>query len=79
VGKFICMDGRGHDPMTFKRNLHSFGVSPLILGGSACLFLKQPKSRRCDVTSCTFHSLFFEKGVYFNCKYAMGICLNPHE
>jgi hypothetical protein len=53
VGKFICMDGRGHDPMTFKRNLHSFGVSPLILGGSACLFLKQPKSRGCDVTSCS--------------------------
>jgi hypothetical protein len=39
------MDGRGHDPMTFKRNLHSLAVLLLIRGGSACLFLRQTKDR----------------------------------
>ena len=34
----------------FKRNLHPLGVSLLVLGGSACLFLRQPKGSRCDVT-----------------------------
>ena len=29
------MDGRGHDPMASKRNLHSLAVSLLIRGGSA--------------------------------------------
>jgi hypothetical protein len=35
------MDGRGHDPMTFKRNLQSLVVLLLILGRSACLFFGQ--------------------------------------
>ena len=41
----------------FKRNLHSLAVLLLIRGGSACLFLRQPKGLRCDVTSCTLQIL----------------------
>jgi hypothetical protein len=35
------MDGRGHDPMTFKRNLQSLAVLLLVHGRSACLFFGQ--------------------------------------
>jgi hypothetical protein len=37
------MDGRGHDPMTFKRNLQSLTVLLLILGRSAWLFFRQTR------------------------------------
>ena len=37
------MDGKGHDQMTFKRNLHFLGVPLLIDGRSACLFFRQTR------------------------------------
>ena len=33
------MDGRGHDPMAFKRNLHSLEYPILIRGWSTAYFL----------------------------------------
>ncbi len=50
-GKFVCMGGRGNDPMTFKRNLHSLGCLLLIRWGSACLLLRQTRGPRCNVAS----------------------------
>jgi hypothetical protein len=35
------MDGRGHDPMTFKRNLHSLTFLQLIHGGFTAYFLRK--------------------------------------
>jgi hypothetical protein len=40
-GSSSAWDEGGHDPMIFKRNLQSLAVLLLILGRSACLFLRQ--------------------------------------
>jgi len=52
------MDGRGHDPMTFKRNLHSLAVLLLIRGGSACPLFRQTRHLQCYVASCNRRHVF---------------------
>jgi hypothetical protein len=67
-GKLVCMGGRGHDPMTFKRNLHSLAVLLLILCGSACLFLRQTGVRDAMFLPEIIASPIFENGVYYDQK-----------
>jgi len=59
------MDGKGHDPMTFKRNLHFLGVPLVIHGGPTCLFFRQTGGRgcnipswKCDCSKSCFHTTF---------------------
>jgi len=56
--KFVCMDGRGHDPMTFKRNLQSLGYSLLIRGWSTCLFFGQPGGKGATLLPVILRSRF---------------------
>jgi len=43
------MEGREIDPMTFKRNLHFFGVPLLIDRSPACLFFMQTRGPWCNI------------------------------
>jgi len=67
-GKSVCMDGRGHDPMSFKRNLQSLAVLLLILSRSACLFLGQTGGQGATLYRETFYSPNFENDACYNYK-----------
>jgi hypothetical protein len=53
------MGGRENDPMTFKRNLHCFGIPLLIDGGSECPFVRQPRG-----SNATLLPVILKLGIY---------------
>ena len=52
-GEGVYIEGKGDNPILLKRNLQSLGCTILIRGGSACLFLGQPRGLQYPVASCT--------------------------
>jgi hypothetical protein len=67
------MDGRGHDPMTFKRNLQSFGYSLLIRVWSACLFFGQIGGKDATLLPEMLFFDFYLSIQHFNQKSAIGV------
>jgi hypothetical protein len=65
-GSLSAWDERGHDPMTFKRNLQSLAVLLLVLGRSACLFFGQMGVHHATLLSVINKTPIFPSNADFN-------------
>ena len=66
------MEGRENDPMTFKRNLHFFGVPLLINGSPGCLLFRQTRGQWCNIAPWNLVFDFYSSIQHFNRKSAIG-------